>query len=450
MKGNFDQSEQSAKIRKQPEEIAQNNASLYPQGFDFLSPEKIMQILHELRVHQERVNAGEIDHFCMEKRFISKSGQTVYEILNASLIRDADGRPLYFLGSVEDMTERKRAERALRESEALYRGIGESIDYGVWVCTPDGGNMYASDSFLKMAGITQEQCSNFGWGNLLHPDDEEHTIAAWQECVRTGGKWDIEHRYHGADGQWHHVLTRGLPVKNDQGEIFCWAGINLDISRLKGVEERLMKSLAEKDVLLKEVHHRVKNNLQIISSLVSLQADTLADEQLQRVFSDVRDWVRTMALVHEKLYQSDDLAELDFSEYAHGLLNYLWNAHGAATRNLRLNMSITPVILPVEMVVNCGLILNELAANAIEHAFPHGSGGEVGVTLEHNSATGDTCLCVRDSGVGLPQDLDCRQASSLGLRLVHMLTKQLHGSLQTGPGPGTEFQIRFTIKGIPS
>ena len=155
----------------------------------------------------------------------------------------------------------------------------------------------------------------------------------------------------------------------------------------------------------------------------------------------------TMALVHEKLYQSDDLARLEFSEYAHGLMNYLWSAHGAATRNLRLNMSITPVILPVEMVVNCGLILNELAANAIEHAFPHGSGGEVGVTLEHNSATWDTCLCVRDSGVGLPQDLDCRQASSLGLRLVQMLTKQLHGSLQMGPGPGTEFQIRFKSVG---
>ncbi|MGD9975296.1 MAG: sensor histidine kinase [Desulfatirhabdiaceae bacterium] len=349
-----------------------------------------------------------------------------------------------------DITERRRAEQALQESEALYRSIGESIDYGVWVCTPDGRNTYASESFLKMAGVTQEQCSNSGWGNLLHPDDAEHTIATWQECVRTGGKWDIENRFRGTDGQWHHILTRGLPVKNDQGEIFCWAGINLDISRLKGVEERLKKSLAEKDMLLKEVHHRVKNNLQIISSLVSLQADTLADEQLQEVFSDVRDRVRTMALVHEKLYQSDDLARLDFSEYAHGLLNYLWSAHGAATRNVRLTMSITPVILPVEMVVNCGLILNELAANAIKHAFPHDGGGEVSVTLEHDAATGDTCLCVRDSGVGLPPDLDCRQASSLGLRLVKMLTKQIHGSLQTGPGPGAEFQIRFNINGIQS
>ncbi|MGD9973296.1 MAG: PAS domain S-box protein [Desulfatirhabdiaceae bacterium] len=398
---------------------------------------------------QKILNSG-ISEYGVEEPFQKLSGERGWGVTNKMVYCDDDGHPSGTIGFAIDVTDRKRAERGLRESEALYRSIGESIDYGVWVCTPDGRNTYASESFLKMAGITQEQCSNFGWGNLLHPDDAERTIAAWQECVRTGGKWDIEHRFRGTDGRWHHVLARGVPVKNDQGEIFCWAGFNLDISRLKHAEERLRESLAEKEVLLKEVHHRVKNNLQIISSLVSLQADTLADEQLTGVFNDVRDRVRTMALVHEKLYQSDDLARLDFSEYAHGLLNYLWNSHGAATRNVRLNMSITPVILPVEMVVNCGLILNELAANAIRHAFPHGGGGEVSVTLEHNSATGDTCLCVRDSGVGLPADLDCRQASSLGLRLVKMLTKQIHGSLQTGPGPGAEFQIRFNIKGIPS
>ena len=210
-----------------------------------------------------------------------------------------------------DITERKQAEEALQQSEALYRGIGESIDYGVWVCAPDGRNTYASDSFLKMVGITQEQCSNFGWGNVLHPDDAERTIAAWQECVRTGGKWDIEHRFRSADGQWRHVLARGVPVKNKQGDITCWAGINLDISRLKQAEEQIRASLAEKEVMLREIHHRVKNNLQIISSLVSLQADNLPDERMRELFGDVRDRVRAMALVHEKLYQTGDLAQIE-------------------------------------------------------------------------------------------------------------------------------------------
>jgi PAS domain S-box-containing protein len=132
-----------------------------------------------------------------------------------------------------DTTDQKRIEQALRESERLYRAIGESIDYGVWVCEPDGRNIYASDSYLKLVGITQEQCSSFGWGDTLHPDDAERTIAAWKECVRTGNLWDIEHRFRGVDGQWHPILARGAPVRDERGKVLYWAGINLDISRLK-------------------------------------------------------------------------------------------------------------------------------------------------------------------------------------------------------------------------
>ncbi len=133
-------------------------------------------------------------------------------------------------------------EEALRASERLYRAIGESIDYGVWVCDPDGRNTYASESFLKLVGMTQEQCSNFGWGDILRPDDAERTIAAWKECVRAGAVWDSEHRFRGVDGKWHPVLARGVPVRNEQREITCWAGINLDISRPKQTEKRLREN----------------------------------------------------------------------------------------------------------------------------------------------------------------------------------------------------------------
>jgi PAS domain S-box-containing protein len=143
---------------------------------------------------------------------------------------------------LSDITAGKRAEAALKESEGLYRSIGESIDYGVWVCAPDGRNTYASDSFLDMVGLTQEQCSSFGWGDVLHPDDAERTIREWKECVRTGGRWDIEHRFRGVDGRWHHVLARGVPVRDERGEIRCWAGINLDITERKRVEEELRRS----------------------------------------------------------------------------------------------------------------------------------------------------------------------------------------------------------------
>jgi len=139
----------------------------------------------------------------------------------------------------ENITERKQTEEALRRSERIYRAIGESNDYGVWVCAPDGRNTYASDSFLQLVGLTQEQCSDFGWGNALHPDDADRTIAAWKECVRTQGQWATEQLFRGVDGDWHPVLVRGVPVRDGQGQVACWVGINLDISALKRTEESL-------------------------------------------------------------------------------------------------------------------------------------------------------------------------------------------------------------------
>jgi PAS domain S-box-containing protein len=156
-------------------------------------------------------------------------------------LKHADGK-VYAVGGVsKDITERKQMEEALRQSEGLYRAIGESIDYGVWVCTPDGRNTYASESWLRMVGITQEQCSDYGWGNVLHPEDAERSVAAWKECVRTEGVWNIEHRFRGVDGQWHPVLARGIAVRNEQGQITCWAGIHLDVSERYQAEAERQK-----------------------------------------------------------------------------------------------------------------------------------------------------------------------------------------------------------------
>ncbi|HEX6998268.1 MAG TPA: PAS domain S-box protein [Gammaproteobacteria bacterium] len=141
-----------------------------------------------------------------------------------------------------DITERHQFEHRLRASEALYRAIGESIDYGVWVCDPEGNRTYSSESFLRLVGLTQEQCQGSGWASALHPDDRDATLAAWRECVRKHEPWDREHRFRGVDGQWHAVLARGVPVRDEHGRVICWAGINLDIGRLKRTESALRES----------------------------------------------------------------------------------------------------------------------------------------------------------------------------------------------------------------
>jgi len=211
---------------------------------------------------------------------------------------------------------------------------------------------------------------------------------------------------------------------------------------LRDSEERLRGSLSEKEVLLKEIHHRVKNNMQVISSLVSLQAETVGESAMRDSLRDVTDRVRSMALVHEKLYQSEDLARIEFAGYMESLLDYLWQAHGTSASGIRLDLDLEPVYLSVNEAVPCGLILNELVSNALKHAFPLGGGGEVAVSL-HSGREGRVTLQVRDNGAGLPAGYDWRQAGSLGMRLVQMLAGQLHAAVEVESNRGTSISLSF-------
>jgi two-component system, cell cycle sensor histidine kinase and response regulator CckA len=196
------------------------------------------------RAGHRRGMAGEIVRV-EEDLWQLPDGSDVWSRYEVRPWRTTDGEIGGIIIFTEDIRERKQAEEALRRSERIYRAIGESTDYGVWVCAPDGRQTYASDSFLKMVGRTQEQCSDFGWANVLHPDDADRTIAAWKECIRTQGKWDMELRFRGVDGDWHPVLSRGVPVRDGHGQIACWAGIKLDISALKRTEASLRASEAK-------------------------------------------------------------------------------------------------------------------------------------------------------------------------------------------------------------
>jgi two-component sensor histidine kinase len=221
------------------------------------------------------------------------------------------------------------------------------------------------------------------------------------------------------------------------------------------IEERLKQlkaSLHEKDILLKEVHHRVKNNLQVISSLIDLQAERITDPATRTLFRDTRDRVRSMALVHEKLYQSADLAHTELGAYIRNVMKELFLAHGEVSSKVNLQLELEPVFLPVDMAIPCGLILNELATNSLKHAFV---GRERGTIDIHLTSTGNHSvrLLFRDDGWGLPSGLNLQAAESLGLRLIRMLSKQLRGEVMTQSGEGTMFELRFTIpdsRGISS
>jgi PAS domain S-box-containing protein len=206
----------------------------------------------------------------------------------------------------------------------------------------------------------------------------------------------------------------------------------------------LQAALREREVLLQEVHHRVKNNLQVISSLISMQLRTLASGAGRHELEECRTRVQAIALIHEKLYQSQDYARVPFPEYARGLASFVFEATGVASERVVLQLSVADVALAVDKAIPCGLILNELITNALKHGFPDGRSGTVRVELAAFDA-GGLRLVVSDDGVGLPRDLDFERSESLGLQLVRMLAKQLEASLEVVPGRGTTF--RLTVPG---
>jgi len=230
-----------------------------------------------------------------------------------------------------------------------------------------------------------------------------------------------------------------------------WIVVHTDITERKKVEEQIKASLREKEILLREINHRVKNNLQIISSLLSLQADSIEDKQAQKLFEESQNRVRSMALIHEKLYQSKDFAHVNFGGYISNLATELFQFYKVNPSKIKLVLDTEDISIDVNTSIPCGLIINELITNVLKHAFPFstvssGNGkdvlNEVSISLKQMDSTIE--LTVSDNGVGIPSDIDFSHPKSLGLHLVHMLAEsQLNGNIELDRSHGTRLKIVF-------
>jgi PAS domain S-box-containing protein len=350
-----------------------------------------------------------------------------------------------FNGMAEQLRSR---ETSLRDQREWLRITLTSIGDAVLTTDTEGRVTFLNPVASDLTGWKLEEALGQPVQNIFHIINEQTREPAENivdRVLREGRGIDLTN--HTAllrcDGREVPIEDSAAPIKDGVGKVSGVVLVFHDVTErrlmldsLRKSEEHLKTSLAEKEVLLKEIHHRVKNNMQVISSLVSLQAAEL---------QDVAHRVRSMAMVHEKLYQSADLARVDFAEYARSLLNYLWRAHGSAVSCLRLTLDLEPVMLPVDTAVPCGLVLNELVSNALKHAFCDRVEGEVAVSLG-SDAQDQIRLSVRDNGVGLPAGFDWREARSLGLRLVQMLAGQIHAVVETSSGDGTGFTVTFEAR----
>ena len=402
---------------------------------------------------QEFLHGMKSDEEAWQNRKVTRSDEvmveadgrrTVYDVIKVPLFHEHGIRKgLVVVG--RDITERDHAERKLR---LLAQTIASTRD-GVAITDLKSVMLFVNDAFLKIYGYTEEELL----GNpmvMLYAADPQGAKADEVLSATLGGGWYGEVGHRRKDGSSFPVELLTSVVRNDEGDPVALVGISRDITERKRAEEQIRTSLREKEVLLKEIHHRVKNNLQIVSSLLSLQSEHIADPDTLRLFKESQDRVKSMALIHEKLYQSSNLAAVNFAEYLRELAAHLFRSHGGAKRGVMFELVADDVSLGLDKAIPCGIIVNELISNCLKYAFPDGRKGKVRVGLRLDDSRLVT-LTVSDNGVGVPAGLDFRNTDSLGLQLVSLLAVQLKGKISMAVGgngsaasEGTEFTIVFS------
>jgi PAS domain S-box-containing protein len=336
-----------------------------------------------------------------------------------------------------------------------YRNLVEQIPAVVFTASLAGGgyDLYVGPQIEHLLGYTQKEwlSSPVLWYERLHPDDRRLLDQEFARGCATGGPFRADCRFLARDGHVVWVHGEARLINDARGFPVLLQGVAFDITETKRAEELVRAALREKETLLKEIHHRVKNNLQITSSLLRLQLGTVSDPDARHVLLESQDRIRSMALVHEMLYRSPDLSRVDFAPYVGALLEQLFRAHNVDSDRVAFRTTIPDLVLGVDLAMPLGLIINELVANSLKHGFPGERRGTVDVELrlEH----GRYRLSVRDTGVGLGRAGAAGGKPTLGLQLVRMLTGQLGGTIEwRGAGGardagGTEAVISFPRAG---
>jgi len=352
---------------------------------------------------------------------------------------------LQMLGEIfANALERQRSEEALRLHKERYTRAISAGKVGVWELNIKTNKIYIDPELKAMLGYAKHEINYLDeWMQIIHPDDRLTIKNQAQNYLRGSiSQYEIEHRMLHKNGSIRWFLARGTVLQDANGNPYCMLGSDTDITERKQAEHQIQASLKEKEVLIKEIHHRVKNNLQVISSLLRLQARYISDEQVIEIFRESQNRVRAMALIHETLYQSNDLAKVNFSDYIRRLTNNLLHSYGSASCRITLKLNIDNSLVRLDTAIPCGLIINELVSNAIKHAFDTRCYGEINVEF-HTLKPDNYSLIVADNGIGVPENLEIRLSQSLGLRLVWNLVEQLEGTIAVNNKGGTEFRIHF-------
>jgi PAS domain S-box-containing protein len=381
----------------------------------------------------ERFKIGEIvrnEELQMQK----VDSSIVWISLTVNAIKDTQGQVTESRSILVDITERKQAEIALKESEERWRFISQATQEGI-LLHDQNKIVDINETGARLVGYTREELIGQSILSLTHPDSLETVL----EKVHSGSEEPYEAIGLRKDGSTFpcELLARNMVYHNRPVRVV----VIRDLTMYKRAEEIIKKSLEEKEILLKEIHHRVKNNLQVISSLLNLQVEAFEDQHVRKLFNESRDRIRSMALVHESLYKSEDYSQVNFGEYLKRLTRQLFRLYQQST--VELEMNVSTIRLPMDLAIPCGLVVNELVTNALKHAFPQEQSGKITISFKKKNSH-NLFLSVKDNGIGGQVESMEKKETTLGMNLVSILVKdQLKGTLKIKQNGGTHVVILF-------
>ena len=377
-----------------------------------------------------------------EVQLREETGAARWVYFESLAVHDEPGHSTHWRTALLDITERKRAEEVMRESEQRFHTMADTAPVLIWMSGLDKVCTYFNQGWFNYTGQTKEQELGSGWADGVHPEDFDRCLERYTEAFDRREPFQMEYRLRKADGQYGWLLDHGVPRFLPNGEFAGYIGSCIDLTEGKDLEDRLRKAVKEKESLLREVHHRVKNNLQMISSLLNLQAASIKDPQVVQLFRECQTRITSIALLHETLHRSNDLSCIRMSNYLRTLAGHVSRSYGVDPKAIVLDLLVEDLTFDIDTAMTCGMIVEELLSNSLKHAYTVGKEGRIQIELQAQDE-GAYLLQVSDDGVGISKDGVQRNPGSLGLELVNLLVDKLEGAVKLQSGPGTAWRIEF-------
>lgn len=354
-----------------------------------------------------------------------------------------------------DISQRAQSQELIHLSEQRYRIVAEQTGQMVYDWNVTTGQIHWAGAIERITGYDgayYQQVDIQLWEAMIHPDDRPLVMQALQQAEASDGHFSIEYRHQHKDGSYVYVEDNGVFLMDDQGSPYRMLGSMKDVSERRKSSYAIQSALQEREILLQEIHHRVKNNFQVIISLLNLQIRKHQESSAVQLLSEARNRIRSLALVHEKLYQLEQIAEIDLADYLTLLGKELHASHHPDSARIQLELQLVTIPIQVEQAIHCGLLVNELLMNAYKYAFPDGWPAQARIRLSAQlGLAGQIILGVSDNGIGIPEPLrpaldtlkPAAGSQTLGLQLVSQLTRQLQGKLQLNVEEGSHWQLEL-------